>query len=151
MSHKAKSMMIEDVAGKNRAAVIKDVETLVKRYNLWATELQALTVLLTILAIVSSIMIGFFAGELSAIYIKIMAGIAAVSTSLLTGLRLTKKAQDIRDAYRYLQRALYLYKATDSFTIENLIESYEAAEKTVGHVEVEDTPALAEFKKKNSL
>jgi hypothetical protein len=143
--------MKAEVSMKNPEAVVQDIESLVKRYNIWATQLQALTVLLTILAIVSSIMIGFFAGELSDVYIKVLAGVAAISTSLLTGLRLTKKAQDIRDAYRYLQHALYLYKATDSYTIENLIASYEAAEKTVGHVEVEDTPTLAEFTKKNSM
>lgn len=136
---------------KNQEAVVQDIEVLAKKYNRWATQLQALTVILTILAIASSIMIGFFVGELSPVYIKVMAGVAAISTSLLTGLRLTKKAQDIRDAYRYLQLALYLYKATDKFTIEDLIKSYKVAEKTVGHVEVEDTPALAEFKKKNLL
>ena len=136
---------------KNQDIVVQEIDLFVKKYNRWATQLQALTVILTILAIVSSITIGFFAGELPSVYIKVMAGLAAISTSLLTGLRLTKKAQDFRDAYRYLQHALYLYKATEKFTIEDLIEAFQAAEKTVGHVEVEDTTALSELRKKNLI
>jgi len=81
---------------KNQDIVIQEIELLVKKYNRWATQLQAITVILIILAIVSSITIGFLAGEIPSVYIKIMAGIAALSTSLLASLRLTKKAQDLR-------------------------------------------------------
>lgn len=116
--------------------VAKEISDFLKKLNNWATQLQSLTVLITLTAVTTSLAIGFFAGELEPIWIKIMALIAAFCTVSMSALKLEKKARDMREGYRYLQYAVYKYK-TGLYDIDALVTAYFETEKIVGHVELD--------------
>ena len=124
--------------------VVKEIEALVKKYDKWATMLQVTSVVLIIFSVSSSLAVGLFTGveEINEVFIKALAGLSALSTSLLTGLRLTKKSQDLRTGYRYLKYSLFQYRVTKEHSIEHLITAFKNAEKMVGHVEY-DGPAVS--------
>jgi hypothetical protein len=124
--------------------VVQEIEALVKKYDKWATTLQVTSVVLIIFSVSSSLAVGLFTGvkEINEVFIKVLAGLSALSTSLLTGLRLTKKSQDLRSGYRYLKYSLFQYKVLKGHSIEHLIAAFRNAEKMVGHVEYEG-PAIS--------
>ena len=128
--------------------VAKEISTFLKKLNNWATQLQSLTVFMTLTAVTTSLAIGFFAGELNPIWIKTMALVAAFCTVSTSALRLEKKARDMREGYRYLQHAVYKYKI-GSYDIDALVAAYFETEKIVGHVELdqESIPKLIDARR----
>lgn len=117
--------------------VAKEIYTFLKKLNNWATQLQTLTVFITLTAVIASLEIGFFVGQIDPLWIKIMALVAAFCTVSMSALRLEKKARDMREGYRYLQHAFYKYK-TGSYDINALIQAYLETEKIIGHVELDE-------------
>lgn len=117
--------------------VAVEINSLLKKLDIWATQLQTLTVLLAVTAVATSLAIGFFAGDLSPIWIKSMALTAAFCTVSMSAFRLEKKARDLREGYRYLQYAVYKYKI-GAYDIHALVNAYLQAEKIVGHIELDE-------------
>lgn len=131
--------------------VTKEISAFLKELNNWATQLQSLTVFITLTAVTTSLAIGFFAGELNPIWIKIMALVAAFCTVSMSALRLEKKARDMREGYRYLQHAVYKYRI-GSYDIDALITAYFEAERIIGHVELdqEAIPKLIDLRRRKN-
>lgn len=117
--------------------VFREINTFAKKVNRWATLLQTLTVLLTLMIVTTSVMIGFLAGEIDAIWIKVMAVVTTFSTVSMSALSLEKKAYDFRKAYRHLNYAIFLYR-TGKYDIHNLVNAYHETEEMIGHVEVNE-------------
>jgi hypothetical protein len=117
--------------------VVKEINVLLKKLDNWATQLQTLTVIVTLVAVSTSLAIGFFAGEINPVWIKSMALVSAFCTISMSALRLEKKARDLRESYRYLQYAVYKYKI-GVFDIHELVNAYIQTEKIVGHVELDE-------------
>lgn len=130
------------------AQIAKEINNFLKKLNQWATQLQALTVILALAAVFSSLAIGFFAGELDSRWIKFLALLAAFCTISMSALKLEKKARDLRDGYRFLQYAVYKYR-TGTYDIDTLINAYLETERIVGHVEVdqESLPQLIDSRR----
>ncbi|TVQ17457.1 MAG: hypothetical protein EA367_17600 [Leptolyngbya sp. DLM2.Bin15] len=121
----------------NVEEVAREINSFLKKLDAWATQLQIITVIITLTAVLASLAIGFFAGELEPIWIKIMALVAAFCTVSMSALRLEKKARDLREGYRHLQYAVYKYKI-GAFDISALVNAYFETEKIVGHVELDE-------------
>ncbi|MGB3516247.1 MAG: hypothetical protein WBA43_07320 [Elainellaceae cyanobacterium] len=121
----------------NVEEVAKEINSFLKKLDTWATQLQSITVIIALTAVLASLAIGFFAGELDPIWIKIMALVAAFCTVSISALRLEKKARDLREGYRHLQYAVYKYKI-GVFDISALVNAYFETEKIVGHIELDE-------------
>ena len=134
----------------NVRIVVKDIEELANRYNVWASLLQFAVICLVIVSISSSLVIGFFLNDISGIYIKYLAATSALSTSLLSGLRMTKKAQDLRNGYRYLKYSIYRYKVTEGYSLDELIKAYRNAENIIGHIEYDESSLPSRIREKST-
>ena len=121
----------------NVEEVAREINSFLKKLDTWATQLQSITVMIALTAVLASLAIGFFAGELDPIWIKIMALVAAFCTVSISALRLEKKARDLREGYRHLQYAVYKYKI-GVFDISALVNAYFETEKIVGHIELDE-------------
>ena len=65
---------------------------------------------------------------------------AAISISLIGAFDLGDKANRLRNAWRILHAAIIKFEEVDDFTVDNLIEEYKEAEKTIGDVKATPRP-----------
>lgn len=130
--------------GDGEKEVVRQIQSFAKWLNWNATALQILTVLVALTAIVLSLFVATYtqgsgtpvASPPGWINLKLLAFLSAVFTSVYTGFRIRSKAADMRNAYRLLAADLMRYRIGE-ITASRLIQSYQQAERLIGHVEVE--------------
>lgn len=112
-----------------------------KQLKLWngsARRLRALSFLLGITAIVASILVA--SNLFAATTIRVLAVVAAIATTALTGLDLTHKSNGFRSAWRELNAALMRYESRiepdEQQSMATLIDAYAHAETLIGDITV---------------
>ncbi|HEX7757557.1 MAG TPA: hypothetical protein VF421_19565 [Niabella sp.] len=119
-------------------AVLKDIKDKLATWYKMANWLQAILIILGALAIGCSLFITAFAGAgflgTNNIAIRILAFITTLFLTLITSFNLSTKANNCRNAWRHLNKALYSYnsKRIDG---DALIKAYEEGENLLGSVD----------------
>lgn len=112
-----------------------------KQLSLWhrsARRLRALSVLLGLTAIVTSVLV---ASDLpSSQAVRILAVVSAVATTALTGLDLTHKSNGFRSAWRELNAQLMRHESgiepDARESTSDLIDAYQRAEAMIGDITI---------------
>lgn len=119
-------------------AVLKDIEDKLATWYKMANWLQATLIILGILAIGCSLFITAFAGSdflgTNNTAIRILAFVTTLFLTLITSFNLSTKANNCRNAWRHLNKALYCYKSK-RIDGDALIKAYEEGENILGAVD----------------
>ncbi len=138
---------IPDSAQKNNAvptlipvstAVLQDIEDKLATWYKMANWLQATLIILGVLSIGCSLFITAFAGSdflgKNNMAIRILAFITTLFLTLITSFNLSSKANNCRNGWRHLNKALYSYKSK-RIDGDALIKAYEEGENILGSVD----------------
>ncbi|GGA90162.1 hypothetical protein [Puia dinghuensis] len=127
----------------NPILAIKEMERSLRIWDQMAIFYQGLFAFLGLSAITMSIYVASSVGdEKKKRTVKFCSVAAACIFSWLSAFNLGKKSNDIRDAYRYLNKAMMNYessKDTSETSINNLITAYGEAERMIGPLEFNAT------------
>jgi len=119
-------------------AVLQDIEEKLVTWYKMANWLQATLIILGVLAIGCSLFITAFAGsdflEKNNTEIRILAFVTTLFLTLITSFNLSSKANNCRNAWRHLNKALYSYKSK-RIDGDALIKAYEEGENILGSVD----------------
>ncbi|NNG23187.1 hypothetical protein [Telluria aromaticivorans] len=103
--------------------------------------IQALLVLLGIIASVASLVVATFSESFTGDdkwMLKAFAFVAALASGLLTTFSLSKKNQETWAAWRMMNAAILRYQYDPSFTRIQLVDTWERAEKTLGNATINE-------------
>lgn len=116
--------------------VPQHISKMLARWRLMGKLVQLLNILLGILAVVCSLAVTTFAGDLNVLEIRILAFIAAMSAALLVAFDTVGKARDILTSWRRLVSTVLLYENTETVSLEEVIKKYEECEHSLGQVTI---------------
>jgi len=120
------------------ASVLQDIENKLATWAKMAKWLQATLITLGVLTIGCSLFITSFAGSeflgTDDIVIRILAFVTTLFLTLITSFNISTKANNCRNAWRLLNKALYSYKSK-RIDGDALINAYEEGENILGSVD----------------
>lgn len=110
-----------------------DILLYLKNWNMQATILRIIHVVLAGLATFFSVLTATLANEISVGSVQFFAFIAAISIAFLTSFNLTEKSNNTRKAWRTLNTAVMSYN-NGEIDKKDLIKKYEEGEQLIGDV-----------------
>lgn len=119
--------------GPRTPMLVQRLRTHLAAWDKMATRLLRAHLTLAAVSILMSSAVAAFAGQLKPDWIRIFAFVAALSTGLLTSLRVGDKARDVRNGWRHMEAALLRYQNSPEFTADQLIDAYVEGERLLGN------------------
>jgi hypothetical protein len=113
------------------------IEKQFRNWQIQAFWLRILFFVLVLSSIIGALVLSTFTEALAtkhSLILKAFGFLAALSTSLLTGLDIAGKANKTRRAVRIFVAASTRFKTQDNYSVEDLKKAYEAAEDLIGDV-----------------
>jgi hypothetical protein len=108
-------------------------------YLTMGKRVQVLMVFLGLIAFIASLVVATFGDTFTNQWItKSIAFAAALATGVVTLFNLTKKNQEIWAAWRMLNAAILRYQYEPGYTLKQLIDTWEQAEKTLGNATINE-------------
>jgi hypothetical protein len=128
------------VAVQNQHIEPEVYKAILSRLEVWSKRVDRLSNFLItggVITITTSLFITAFVGNLGEheiIIIRVVAFVSALTLTLMTAFNVSKKLSDIRNAWRYLNKAIYSFK-NNTIGAEELLKAYDEAENMVGSVD----------------
>ena len=132
-----------DVSSKTEVSVYTEIKKALKRWERLSTRLRIFMIFTGSIAIICSLSVTTFVGTdfnfMNDLIIKILAFLSALAYTIMTAYNLPNKANNARNAWRILRKAMFLYESKN-LEIKGLIEAYHEGESVIGAVDFHFNP-----------